>query len=265
MSETITVESADGTPLAARVSGSGPAMVLVHGTTNDKDAWAFVEPILAERHRVWAFDRRGRGESGDGEDYSLEREADDVRVVLAATGDDRPHLVGHSFGAICSLEAASAGPDLASLTIYEPPLFGERVAASVRRTIELLHEGKPEDAALVFLPEVAGLASEELDMVRSMPDVWNRIVQVAEATFEREAGVVDAVSGRAERYAGVEAPILHVTGGLTDHAVYPTHDELVAAGIAAEHATIDGQRHLALVGAPDAFAEAVLSFTASHS
>lgn len=264
MSETITVESADGTPLVARVSGSGPAMVLVHGTTNDKDAWAFVEPILAEHHRVWAFDRRGRGESGDGDEYSLEREADDVRAVLAATGDDRPHLVGHSFGAICSLEAALAGPDLASLTIYEPPLFGERVAASVRRTIALLHEGNPEDAALVFLPEVAGLASEELAMVRSLPDVWNRIVDVAEATFEREAGVVDTVSGRAARYAATDAPVLHVTGGLTEHAVYPTHGELVEAGVAAEHATIEGQRHLALVGAPVAFAEVVLAFTASH-
>ena len=265
MSETVTIESTDGTPLVAKVSGSGPAMVLVHGTTNDKDAWAFVEPMLAEHHRVWALDRRGRGESGDAAAYSLDREADDVRAVLAATGDDRPHLVGHSFGAICSLEAALHGQELASLTIYEPPLFGERVTASVRRTIELLHKGRAEDAALVFLPEVAGLAPEELTMVRSMPDAWDRIVRVATDTFEREAEVVDAVSGQAARYATIDAPLLHVTGGLTDHAVYPTHDELTRAGLTADHATIDGQRHLALVGAPDAFAEVVLAFTGAHS
>jgi pimeloyl-ACP methyl ester carboxylesterase len=45
-------------------------MVLVHGTANNRDAWMFVAPLLAEHYRVWCYDRRGRGESGDGEPLS---------------------------------------------------------------------------------------------------------------------------------------------------------------------------------------------------
>lgn len=264
MTDRVSIESADGTELVATVSGSGPAMVLVHGTTNNKDAWMFVQPQLAEHHRVWAYDRRGRGESGDAAEYSLEREVNDVRAVLAATGDDRPHLVGHSFGAICALEAARVEPALATLSLYEPPLHGHRAAGAVRRTIELIRAGKPDDAALVFLPEVAGLSEDELAMVRSIPEVWSRIVQTAADTFEREAQIVNSLPWDAERYRSIDVPTLHITGGLTDLPAYLTHDELLAGIPHAEHAVIENQRHLALVGDPQAFAAAVLRFSRAH-
>lgn len=260
MSDLVTVESADGTKLVAEVSGSGPPMVLVHGTTNDRGAWMFVQPLLAEHHQLWAYDRRGRGDSGDGPDYSFEREVDDVRALLAATGDDHPHLFGYSFGAICALETARLEPGLASLTIYEPPLHGNRVAEAVRRTVELLHAGRPEEAALVFLPEVAGLSGDELAMARSMPPVWDRIVEVATATFERESKAIDSLVWDPDRYRSIQTPTLHITGELTEVPVYLAHDELVDAMPQAQHVVIAGQRHLALVGDPGTVADAVVQF-----
>lgn len=264
MSDVVMIESADGTPLAARVSGSGPPMVLVHGTTSNKDTWAFVQPQLAEHYRVWAYDRRGRGDSGDATEHSLEREVADVLAVLAAAGE-RPHLVGHSFGAICALEAARTEPDLATLTIYEPPLHGERVADAARRAIEIIHAGQHEEAALLFLPEVAGFSEDEVAMLRSIPDVWKRIIETAADTFERETAVIDGLPWDGERYRSIRVPTLHVTGGLPRLSpAYLTHDEVAAALPHAEHAVIEGQRHAALVGDPDAFAAAVLRFTRSH-
>lgn len=261
MSDLVTIESTDGTKLVAEVSGSGPPMVLVHGTTNDRGAWMFVQPLLAEHHQLWAYDRRGRGDSGDAEDYSFEREVDDVRAVLAATGDDHPHLFGHSFGAICALEAARLEPGLASLTVYEPPLHGDRVADAARRTIDLLHAGRHEDAALVFLPEMAGLSEDEVAMVRSIPPVWTRIVDTAAATFERESKAIDSLVWDPDRYRSIKTPTLHVTGELTDVPVYLAHDELLAVMPHAEHAVIPGQRHVALSGDPGAIASAVVQFT----
>lgn len=264
MPDDVAIESADGTMLSVTVMGDGPPMVLVHGTTNDKSAWAFVQPLLAEHHRVWAYDRRGRGGSGDGEAHSLEHEVDDLRAVLAAAGE-RPHLVGHSFGAILALEAARFEPALASLTIYEPPLHGDRDLGAADRAVELLRAGRHEEAALIFLPKLAGLSEDEIEMVRSMPDVWNRIVEVAAATFERESAVVNSLPWDPDRYRSIEAPTLHVTGELTDLPVQVTHEEVLVAMPKAEHAIIEGQRHLALVGAPEAFSEAVLRFTRAHT
>ena len=73
-----TVKSKDGTSIAFERSGSGPPLVLVHGTTADHTRWRSVLPQLEERYTVFAMDRRGRGSSGDSEAYSLEAEYEEA-------------------------------------------------------------------------------------------------------------------------------------------------------------------------------------------
>ncbi len=70
---------------------------------------------------VYAVDRRGRGESGDGPNYTIEAEFEDVASVVDSIGDGT-NLLGHSFGAVCSLEAALRTLHLRKLVLYEPPL-----------------------------------------------------------------------------------------------------------------------------------------------
>src|SRR5690606_30430804 len=66
------VVSRDGTPIAFDISGSGPGLVLVHGTAATHRGWKAVVPLLAQRFTVLAMERRGRGESGDSADYAAE-------------------------------------------------------------------------------------------------------------------------------------------------------------------------------------------------
>ena len=134
----MTITSTDGTKLAARWSGNGSPMVLVHGALGDLDDFALVEGLLAERHSVWVYSRRGRGGSGDGPDYAVQREVEDVLAVVAAAGDGA-HLVGHSFGAVCCLFAATRSPSLRSLVLYEPPLPRRPHGQTHRRR----HTGRP--------------------------------------------------------------------------------------------------------------------------
>ena len=139
-----TITSADGTNLAARHSGHGSPMVLVHGANGDLDTCALIEGLLAERHSVWVYSRRGRGGSGDGPDYALEREVEDVLAVLAAAGD-RPHLFGHSGGAAYCLLAAEQRPSLRSLVLYEPPLHLDRLDPSIVDDMQAaLDAGNPD-------------------------------------------------------------------------------------------------------------------------
>src|SRR5687768_6959507 len=100
----VQVLSADGTQLAAEVSGEGSPLVLVHGTGADRSEWMQLPELLAKAHTVWSYDRRGRGESDDGPSWDLSLEVDDVKAVLAAVGEPA-HLLGHSFGAVCALMA----------------------------------------------------------------------------------------------------------------------------------------------------------------
>ncbi|MEZ4523551.1 MAG: alpha/beta hydrolase [Thermomicrobiales bacterium] len=100
-----TVISKDGTPIAFECTGSGPPLVLVHGTAGSHERWAPILSALSAEFTVYAMDRRGRGASGDSEYYSIEREFEDVAAVVE-TLDEPVNVLGHSYGGTCALEAA---------------------------------------------------------------------------------------------------------------------------------------------------------------
>ena len=66
-----------------------------------------------------AVDRRGRGGSGDSDDYAIEREFEDVAAVANAFKEPA-NLLGHSYGALCALEAALFTRNVRKLVLYEP-------------------------------------------------------------------------------------------------------------------------------------------------
>ena len=79
--------SKDGTDIGFWRSGSGPPLLLVHGTTADHSRWSSISPRFEQHFTVYAMDRRGRGGSGDSPDYALAREAEDVAAVVEAVGE----------------------------------------------------------------------------------------------------------------------------------------------------------------------------------
>ena len=81
----------NGKPIAKRVAsrdGDGPPLLLVHGGLGDHTRWGPLLPYLDPHFTVHAMDRRGRGVSGDGPDYSPLREFEDVAAVIDAIAAD---------------------------------------------------------------------------------------------------------------------------------------------------------------------------------
>ena len=102
--------SADGTEIGYGSSGEGPPVLLVHGALSDHMRFEALRPHLEPHATVYAMDRRGRGFSGDGPDYDIEREYEDVAAVVdaIALAADRPvRVYGHSSGGIYAYGAAS--------------------------------------------------------------------------------------------------------------------------------------------------------------
>ena len=82
------VTSKDGTSIAYERSGNGPALILVDGALCSR---AFgpspkLAPLLARHFTVYAYDRRGRGESSDTRPYSPAREVEDIAALVEAAG-----------------------------------------------------------------------------------------------------------------------------------------------------------------------------------
>jgi pimeloyl-ACP methyl ester carboxylesterase len=156
--------------------------VLVHGATLDHRVWEIgdVRSTLAEDATVYAIDRRGRGESGDAEEYEPEREFEDIAAVVESI-DEPVTLIGHSAGGFYTLEAALRTDNLSGLVLYEPamPVNGYNIGSEAVRAemVSLLEAGEIEQAYILFFEEIAKWTPEEVDAVRSAP-TWKEYVEM---------------------------------------------------------------------------------------
>jgi pimeloyl-ACP methyl ester carboxylesterase len=92
-------------------AGIGPAVVFVHGITEDRRGWDAVLAALSGRARCVRLDLRGHGESSDAEDYGALAMAGDIATVVAEAGiTEAPLLVGHSLGAVVATAYATQAP-----------------------------------------------------------------------------------------------------------------------------------------------------------
>lgn len=258
-----TITSRDGTSIAYERTGSGPPLVLVHGTGDVHDFWDLsgVRTAFAEYFTVYAIDRRGRGRSGDAAEYALEREAEDVAAVSDAI-DEPVNLLGHSSGAIYSLEAALRTDNLQTLVLNEPPIaVGDHqldVGEVVTEMKQLLDEGENEQVLNLFLEDVVQLTPEELDAVRSAP-IWEAMV-VAAQTLPRELRTVAEYEFDAGRFAEMTTPTLVLSGGESDRFFKDATKAVADALPNSRLVTFDGHAHEPMNTAPDRFVDEVLTF-----
>ena len=154
------VRSADGTTIGYRRTGTGPAVVLLHGAGQSSANLMRLAGALAGAFTVCVPDRRGRGRSGPyGEFHGLSTEIEDLSALLDACGASR--VFGLSAGAVIAIEAALVRPDITKLALYEPPLSFDGVvhgdwAPQYQRQ---LAAGKPGAALVTVLKATADRTS----------------------------------------------------------------------------------------------------------
>jgi pimeloyl-ACP methyl ester carboxylesterase len=259
------VISKDGTPIAYERSGAGPALVLVHGTTTDHTHWLPLLPKLERFFTVYTVDRRGRGQSGDTEPYAIQREFEDmVAVVDSISGT--VGLLGHSYGALCCLEAALLTTNISKLALYEPPIYTHIKQSHppefLERITAYLKAGKPEEAVLV-LYEIAQISPEELNMLRSLPS-WSARVAAAH-TIPREQTSVEHYAFNPDRFRNLNTPTLLLLGGESS-PFYKAGTETLHASLPNSHiAVLSGQQHAAMVTEPELFLQEIINFFAATS
>src|SRR5690349_10531550 len=214
--EPVYADSKDGTRIAAFRSGAGPPLVLVNGTTADHTRWHPVMAPLEARFTVYAADRRGRGASGDTLPYAFEREFEDVAALVDRAARDAgapASLLGHSWGAVCSMGAAMRTRNLRRLILYEPPYFPDETifpANFLAQLDALVVSGRNDEAVSRFLREIVRVPPTEMDLLRSAPSWRGRIA--AAHTIAREC----RRSGYPippESLAAIRVPVLLLEGG----------------------------------------------------
>jgi pimeloyl-ACP methyl ester carboxylesterase len=269
------VESPDGTPIAwfEESAAGGPApsgpdhppLILVHGATADHTAFRVVGPRLAAARRVISIDRRGRGASGDGPAYSIEREYEDLAAVtnwLAADSGGPIDVAGHSFGGRVGLGAALLTDRLRRLVVYEgapaPSGLAFQDVELLARLDRLEAAGDLDGLMATFMTEVVGLSAADLAAYRASP-TWP-IRAAAAPTAIRELRAEANPAAGLDVLGQVRIPVLQLLGGASP-AVFRAGTEALAARLAdGRIVVLEGQRHAAHHTDPGAFTAAIEAF-----
>jgi haloacetate dehalogenase len=224
----------------ARIGGSGPPLVLLHGFPQTHIEWRSIAPSLAERFTTVLLDLRGYGgssipSSNAGAAYSKREMAKDVVAVMEALGFRRFAVAGHDRGARVAYRLALDSPErvekLVAIDIIPTLAMWETMdAARAMRTYhwlflaqpspmpETLIEGAPIDWLKHTLASWTGdgtLAAFGRDALEAYCVAFAQPQRIhafcedyrAGATLDRNHDAEDAAAGRT-----IAAPLLALWG-----------------------------------------------------
>lgn len=256
-----TVRSKDGTLIAVECAGAGPSLVIVHGGVGDRGRWTPLFPLFASRFRVCAMDRRGHGSSGDSSNYSLQKEAEDITAVVNSQ-PGTVFVLGHSYGAVCALEAAFLTDRISKLVLYEPPLQDLDRPAVVARIEKMIQDGDREAAMVTFLQEIVKVSPSEVAAMKARPS-WPGLVASIESSI-RQTRALALYRFDPKRMRTLKVPTLLLAGSETaspqlKQAISGLMDSLPNRSLF----VFEGQQHNAMDTVPQQFAETVGNFLLS--
>jgi pimeloyl-ACP methyl ester carboxylesterase len=218
-----TVTSPDGTRIAYDRAGDGPAVILVGGAFSYRAFGKLrqLADLLAPRFTVVNYDRRGRGDSGDGAPYAVEREIEDLAALIDAAGGSAS-VWGWCSGGTLALRAAAAGLPIERLAVYEPPFLvdGDRFPPPDlgARLAELVRAGERGRAVRYFMTQAMGVPGPIVTMMRLTP-FWPKLKATAHTLPYDWAVMGDTMSGRpldAAEWSRVTTPTVVLAGEKTE-------------------------------------------------
>jgi len=221
------VTSDDGTTIGYRQIGSGPGVVLMHGSMSSGLHHLQLARLLADQFTVYLPDRRGRGLSGPYRATDdLQTEVGDLAALLEHGSIH--NVFGLSSGADICLEAALQLPTIRRLVVFEPALLQDQaLARTVLARLDRAIAHGDMSRALVIGMKAAQMGPA---LIRMMPD--GLLVLLVEMGMRAEAKksseypsmrvlaptlhydfqVVATLSGQAQRFAAITADVLLMGG-----------------------------------------------------
>lgn len=215
--------SIDGSSISYQKLGKGKKLIIVPATMGASQHYMALAAQLESKFEVFIINRRGRnGSSPQGEDYSLNKECEDLAVLIQKTQSTL--LFGHSYGAVISLNT-SCREQLSKVAVYEPPVsynesnslepewfnsFREYLGKKdyIGAQVAMMKGMKMLDSKLIQLPD------EQIKNIFQSHFKEERLKEITEMlpTVINELKEVDKLGSNCERYAKITSKILLMVG-----------------------------------------------------
>lgn len=238
-----------------REFGHGPGVVCLHSNASTSGQWRALGERLADRFRVLAVDGYGAGKSPawpTGYAVRLEHEVALLDPVLAQAGTPFD-LVGHSYGGAVALRAALRHRrQVRSIVLYEPTVFhllaeGRDPAQSPVRGIWQAASAAA-DAAARGDDHAAGERFIDYWMGdgawRAMPEGRRAAIATSVRNVGAWRDVLFADTTPLADYAGLDVPVLYLSGAASPEAAQAVTKLLVATLPRVTHVALAGLGHM---------------------
>lgn len=174
---------------------SDPAVVLIHGITDNRHMWHPLLRSLAAHHRVLAVDLRGHGESDLDDGYDPISYAGDVVETATSLGITDPLVIGHSLGGVVASAVAAISACRGVINVDQPlRLSGFKAGLS---QLEPMLKGDEESfqqaMAMLFDAMEGPLPAAEVARLHGLRRADQRVVLATWASvFESTEAELDA-------------------------------------------------------------------------
>lgn len=247
------VEAAPGrvaSPVAVRVDGEPPPVVLVHGAMDRAASFGRLARRLAPREVV-RYDRRGYARSRP---LGVGTLADHVADLRAVIGERPAVVVGHSAGGVVAAALAAApGSPVIGLAVYEAPMpwcdWWPRPAGA-----EPHAAAGPEEAAEAFMRRMVG------------DRVWQRLPPATRAERRAEGLALRAdlamvrTAAPPVAFDAIAVPVLSIAGSESSWRQRRSAEQLVSEVPDGRLVVLDGAGHGGHLTHPGALADAIDAF-----
>ncbi|MEI5908769.1 2-succinyl-6-hydroxy-2,4-cyclohexadiene-1-carboxylate synthase [Bacillus spongiae] len=145
----------NNTEYTIKMTGKGEPIVFLHGFTGDHSTWGEIIPFLSNSFQCITIDLLGHGQTttlSQPDDYTMEKSASDIVLILKKLNIDKAHLIGYSMGGRLAL----------GFTILHPSLVKTLILESASPGLKLVKEREKRreaDAALARRIKQEGVAA----------------------------------------------------------------------------------------------------------
>lgn len=250
--------------LHARILGSGPPVVLLHGLFGSKENLGGIARALADRYTAYGLDLRNHGRSNHGRRMDYPTLAADVRETLDAHALAAPAVIGHSLGGKTAMELALSTPDRVSALVVldiAPIVYDRR------------HDQELDSLRGLDLARVRSRADADEQLQARIPDPAIRQFLLKNLTrgatgFEWRIPLdaiaaaypdIAAAPSATDRYAG---PTLFIRGGASDYVSGNAESAIRDRFPNARVETVRNAAHWLHVEDPDTVATIIRDFLA---